>query len=109
MPNNINGECLNLDNAEISAIDSNLNKLGNTWIQNRYIGRYVVQETGSYTPMQTIITAGRYDTLTTTITSASYSSSLSDIYIPGFIGYNTNKPYPVAIYYLSSINEGAGS
>lgn len=74
------GDCLNLDIAEIPAMDSNLNKLGSTWSQNRYVGKFVLQETGSYTPMQTIITAGRYDTINSSYVLNTYSGSLTDAY-----------------------------
>jgi hypothetical protein len=78
---NINGDCLNLDNADITAIDSNLNKLGSSWTQNRYVGKFVIQESGSYTPIQTIITAGRYDTVNSSYTLNTYSGSIANAYV----------------------------
>jgi hypothetical protein len=78
---NINGDCLNLDNADITAIDSNLNKLGSSWTQNRYVGKFVIQESGSYTPIQTIVTAGRYDTVNSSYTLNTYSGSIVNAFI----------------------------
>jgi hypothetical protein len=74
------GDCLNLDIAEIPAIDSNLNKLGSTWYQNRYVGNFVVEETGSYTPIQTIITAQRYEITGSSYSLNSYSGSIANAY-----------------------------
>ena len=62
-------------------MDSNLNKLGNNWTQNRQVGRYTIQESGSYTPIQTLVTAGRYDVTGSSYILNSYSGSISNAYV----------------------------
>jgi len=77
----VGADCLNLDIAEVPAMDSNLNKLGNSWTQNRQVGRYTIQESGSYTPIQTIVTAGRYDVTGSSYILNSYSGSIFNAYV----------------------------
>ena len=77
----VGADCLNLDIAEVPAMDSNLNKLGNNWTQNRQVGRYTIQESGSYTPIQTLVTAGRYDVTGSSYILNSYSGSISNAYV----------------------------
>ena len=39
-----------------------INKTGNTWIQNRYIGQYKLTQSGSYTPIQRQVSGSREST-----------------------------------------------
>ena len=114
-------------NSEINTItDNDRDLLGSTWYENRYVGQYKVggtyyDKTGrlrtgslqenSYTPIQTIIMDGRYDTTTEEVTYTSYSASLANKYlnfnqIGVDIGYNTNRIYGAAAVYLGPIAEG---
>lgn len=55
----------NLNN--IGLIDNTIveNRTGNEWIQNRFIGKYKIQESGSYEPIQTVIENARLSTIST--------------------------------------------
>lgn len=51
------------------------NRTGNEWVQNRFIGKYKIQESGSYEPIQTIIE----DTRLSTISAVENTTNLSDL------------------------------
>ena len=58
-----------------------IDKLGNSWIQNRFIGKYKIAESSSYNPIQTIVSGSRksinlYETVYFYSTAASASMNL---------------------------------
>jgi hypothetical protein len=64
-------------NEGIIASAINEDQLGSSWVQHRYIGGYRITESGSFTPIQNIITAGRQSAYLLTVGDYFYSSSLS--------------------------------
>jgi len=55
----------------------NVDRLGDTWVQNRFIGKYKVTESGSYNALQTTVFNSRVSTYLLTADEYFYSSSLS--------------------------------
>jgi len=55
---------------------TDVNKLGTSWVQHRYISKYKITESGSYTPLQTTIYAQRPTASYATQSITSYSSSI---------------------------------
>jgi len=49
------------DGTVLTKIDT-VNKTGNSWIQNRYIGIYKLTQSGSYTPIQRQVSSSRLST-----------------------------------------------
>jgi hypothetical protein len=71
----------------LTKIDT-INKTGNTWIQNRYIGQYKLTQSGSYSPIQIFVSSSRqsnslqktnlfYSTAASASAQLPYSSSYS--------------------------------
>jgi len=86
--------------------DYNVDKLGTTWssgskhyVQNRYVGRYVINDTGSYTPIQTIIVNSRYDILDQVSEYLTLSASLNGL---------QQGTYGGAYYYINQTGQDAG-
>jgi hypothetical protein len=55
----------------------NVDRLGDTWTQNRYIGKYKVTESGSYNVLQTTVYDSRVSNHLLTVDEYFYSSSVS--------------------------------
>jgi len=55
----------------------NVDRLGDTWVQNRFIGKYKLTESGSYNVLQTTVFNSRPSTYLLTADEYFYSSSLS--------------------------------
>ena len=55
----------------------NVDRLGDTWVQNRFIGKYKLTESGSYNVLQTTVFNSRVSTYLLTADEYFYSSSLS--------------------------------
>lgn len=62
-----------IDNLATTDIDL----LGTSWTQHRYIGKYKITENGKYTPIQTFVSSSRVSTHLQTVDEYFYSSSIS--------------------------------
>lgn len=83
----------------------NVNKTGFKWMQHRYIGKYKITESGSYTPIQTIIVDSRQSQhLLTSVyfyssaISASMQLPVSSSFIPANINNNHGIGYDNSRY-----------
>ena len=67
------------DNIGLGLIDNIIDteRLGSSWVQHRYIGKYKITESGSYTPIQTVILNSRLSPHLQMVGDYYYSSSLS--------------------------------
>jgi len=59
---NSSGIVSNIPKSTISTNIDNINKLGTTWVQNRFIGINKLKESGSYTPVTKLIAKSRLST-----------------------------------------------
>lgn len=63
--------------ALINVNTGNIDKLGTKWMQHRYVSKYKLTESGSYTPVQTVILNSRPSSYLLTVDNYYYSNSLS--------------------------------
>jgi hypothetical protein len=85
---NTAGYISNIAKSTVLAKIDTINKTGNTWIQNRYIGQYKLTQSGSYSPIQIFVSSSRqsnslqktnlfYSTAASASAQLPYSSSYS--------------------------------
>jgi len=53
------GTVSNIPKTTISTKIDTINKTGNSWIQNRYVGQYKLTQSGSYSPIQKFVSGSR--------------------------------------------------
>jgi len=77
------------DNIDLGLIDNivDTDRLGSNWVQHRYIGKYKITESGSYTPLQTVILNSRL---------SNHLEMIGDYY------YSTAESASLGLYYSSS-------
>jgi hypothetical protein len=80
------------DNIELGLIDdmTDVNRLGTSWVQHRYIGKYKITESGSYVPLQAVILNARTST---------------DLQMIGDYYYSTADSASLGLYYSSSYTD----
>lgn len=100
---------------QIISPSNNVDKLGTNWVQNRFISRYKLRESGSYQPVQLFISSSRPSAYARTIGSFYYSSSLSASlnlpYSSSLVPAEINFAYSTGqlnLYYNGSKLSGAG-
>jgi hypothetical protein len=96
------------DNIGLGLIDNivDTDRLGTSWVQHRYIGKYKITESGSYTPMQKVVLNSRTsphlltigDYYYSTATSASLGLYYSTSYVPAQITRTNGIGYYNARY-----------